>query len=280
VEDPKVALRWNDPDNTASLNAPVEIRLGKDQSFEIRGVTSGNYLLLASGTAGGVPLSGRVPLNIGDTDIEGVNVVIQAPSILTGKIHLDDDDSALPADLSISLEPRRPTTLASRSKVTANGEFAVSLDPGETYDLSVLNEGDDTYLKSVLIANSERLSQGLEAPSNDTAPGIDVFLSSRGAQVVGRVVTDDPKVVASGANVALVPDPPGGRVQAYQAAHADEYGNFFLRGLSPGKYVLLAWLGSPPCEVYNPDDLATCRAQGLSVTVAEGEQKTLQITGN
>jgi hypothetical protein len=93
-------------------------------------------------------------------------------------------------------------------------------------------------------------------------------------------VTVDPKVVASGATVALIPDPAAGRIQAYQTTHADEYGNFLLKGLPPGKYVLVAWLGSPPCDVYNPDDLAACQAQGSSVTVDEAEQESVQLTAN
>jgi hypothetical protein len=98
--------------------------------------------------------------------------------------------------------------------------------------------------------------------------------------VVGRAVTADPKLVASGATIALIPDPPAGRVQAYQSTHADEYGNFLLKGLPPGAYVLVAWLDSPPCEVYNPDDLATCQAQGSSLTIDEEEQKSIQLTAN
>ena len=98
--------------------------------------------------------------------------------------------------------------------------------------------------------------------------------------MVGRAVTADPKVVASGATIALIPDPPAGRVQAYQTTHADEYGNFLLKGVPPGKYVLLAWLDSPPCDVYNPDDLPACQAQGSSLTIDEAEQQSAQLTAN
>jgi hypothetical protein len=78
----------------------------------------------------------------------------------------------------------------------------------------------------------------------------------------------------------LIPDPPAGRVQAYQVAQADEYGNFLLKGLPPGKYVVVAWLDSPPCDVYNPDDLASCQAQGSSLSIDAAEQKSVQLTAN
>jgi hypothetical protein len=280
IVNPSVTLRMNDTDNTASVSAPMSVILGKDQSFEIEGVTAGPYLLMASGTGNGVAFTGRVPINIGDSDVANADVVVGPESLWTGKIHLDDDDSAVPPDLIVSLQPRRSTASTSQAKVSENGDFSVPFVPDETYDLYVLNGPDNSYLKSVRIANSERLGQGLEASPGDPLPSLDVRLSSQGGQVVGRAVTADPKVVASGATVALIPDPAAGRVQAYQTTHADEYGNFLLRGVPPGKYVVVAWLDSPPCDVYNPDDLPTCQAQGSSLTIDEAEQKSVQLSAN
>jgi hypothetical protein len=280
IPSPSVTLLMNDPDNTASVSAPANVMLGKDQSFEIEGVTAGPYLLLALGTEGGIPLTGRLPINIGDSDVGNADVVVGPESLWSGKIHMDDGDNALPTGLIVSLQPRRSTAAPSQAKASDDGEFSVPFVPGEIYDLYVLNGPDNSYLKSVRIANAERLGQGLEAAPGDASPTLDVRLSSKGGQVVGRAVTADPKVVASGATVALIPDPPAGRVQAYQVTQADEYGNFMLKGLPPGKYVLVAWLDSPPCDVYNPEDLAACQAQGSSVSVDEAEQKSVQLTAN
>jgi hypothetical protein len=152
--------------------------------------------------------------------------------------------------------------------------------PGETYDLYVTNGPSDSYVKSVRVANAERLDQGLEASSGEAPVALDVVLGTHGGQVLGRAVTADPKVVASGATIALIPDPPSGRVQAYQTTNADEYGNFSLQGLAPGKYLLLGWLDQPPCDVYNPDDFAVCQAQGASLSIAEGEEQSAQVTAN
>ena len=69
-----------------------------------------------------------------------------------------------------------------------------------------------------------------------------------------------------------------GRVQSYRTSYADEYGNFLVRGLTPGRYVVVAWLDQPPCDVYNPDDLPKCRLNGVPLTVSEGELESVQIT--
>jgi hypothetical protein len=280
IAGPRVTLRMNDADNTASVSAPMTVTLDKDQSFDVEGVTAGPYLLMASGTENGLTLTGRVPINIGDSDVANADVTIGPESLWTGKVHMDDDDSALPTGLTILLQPRRTTASASGAAVSENGEFSVTFVPDETYDLYVLNGPDNSYLKSVRIANADRLSQGLEASPGDAPAPLDVRLRSQGGQVVGRAVTADPKVVASGATITLIPNPSAGRVQAYQTAQADEYGNFLLRGIPPGTYVLVGWLDSAPCEVYNPDDLAACQAQGSSLTIDEAEQKSVQLTAN
>ncbi len=280
VASPSVTLRMNDADNTASVSAPVNVTLDKDQNFDIDGVTAGPYLLIASAEQDGVSLSGRIPINIGDSDVAGADIVVAPESVWRGKIHLDDDDSALPKGLIVSLEPRRPTVPATKAEVGENGEFSLAFVPDETYDLYVLNAPEDLYLKSVRVANSERLAEGLEAAAGDALPTLDVRLSSQGAQIVGRAVTADPKVVASGATVALIPNPPEGRIQTYQTTHADEQGNFWLRGIAPGQYLVVAWLDTPPCDIYNPDDVASCQGLGVSVMLDEGVQENVQLTAN
>jgi len=280
VSSPSVALRWNDSDNTASVAAPVDVAIDRDQNFDISGVTAGPYLMIASGVENGVPLTGRVPLNVGDADVTNANIVVGAESTWSGKVRVDGEDAALPTGLVISLEPRRPITSPTRSQVSESGEFTIPFVPDETYDLYVLNAPNNFYLKSVRVANAERLAQGLETSAGGTSPALDVILGAQAGQVVGRAVTADPKVVASGATIALIPDPPAGRVQAYQTTQADEYGNFLLQGLPPGKYLLVGWLDQAPCEIYNPDDFLMCQAQGVSLTIAEGEQQSAQVTAN
>ncbi len=280
VANPHVALRWNDPDNTATISAPVNLSFDQEQNFDLQGVTAGPYLLMASGTQGGMTLTGRLPLNVGDADVGNVDVVIGAESMWSGKVRVDGDDAKLPAGLSILLEPRRPVTSAQGAQVGEKGEFSVPFVPGETYDLYVTNGPNDSYVKSVRVANAERLDQGLEASSGEAPVALEVVLGAHGGQVLGRAVTADPKVVASGASIALIPDPPIGRVQAYQTTNADEYGNFSFDGLPPGNYLLVGWLDQPPCDIYNPDDFAVCQAQGASLTIAEGEEESAQVTAN
>lgn len=158
-------------------------------------------------------------------------------------------------------------------------EFALPFLPQETYDLMVLNLPEDVYLEAVRVGKNDRLSSGLEAEPGGDPQEMEVVLSTLGGKVLGRAVTAaDSSVVATGASVLLIPDPPAGRVSAYRHTYADQYGNFLIHGVAPGNYIALAWFDQPPCEVNSPDDLAACRAQGVRVSVSEEALESLQLT--
>jgi hypothetical protein len=236
--------------------------------------------LITTGVDDGKPLSARTPVSVGDADITNLDVVIGPEQIYKGKVRIEGDDSTPLSGIEVSLEPRRATAPPARATADKNGDFSLPFVPQEIYDVFVSNAPEDAYLKAVRVGNSEGLANGLEAQPGDDPPVIAVILSLNGGRVVGKVLTADPAVVASGATILLIPDPPAGRVQAYKSTYADEYGNFIAKGLAPGNYVVLAWIDQPPCEIYNPDDLPACLAHGVRVGISEGGVEIVQITAN
>jgi hypothetical protein len=280
VAGPSLALRWNDPDNTGSVSAPINVGYDQDENFEIKGVTPGPYLLITTGADDGKTLTARTPISVGDEDIADLEIVIGPENQWQGTIRMEGDEPTAPTGLLVMLEPRRPTAFPSRSQVGRSGEFSAAVSPNETYDLYVLNAPDDAYLKSIQVGNSDRLASGLEAGPGDAPSKLEVVLSTRGGQVSGQAVTADPSIVATGATIMLLPDPPEGHVQAYKTAYADEYGNFLMRGVAPGDYVVVAWMDQAPCQIYNPDDLTACRAAGVRLTIAEAGGESVQVTAN
>ena len=92
----------------------------------------------------------------------------------------------------------------------------------------------------------------------------------------GRVLGPDDRLW-SRASVALIPDPPAGRVQSYREAAADENGVFLIPGVAPGKYILVAWLDDAPCDYYDPDGLGPCLATGVSVEVQSSGEQNVEL---
>lgn len=278
VEGPSLTLRWNDAENTGSVSAPVDVTFDKKHNFEIKGVTPGPYLIITTGADNGKALSARTPISVGEADVEEQSIVIGPQQIWKGKIVVDGDESIKLPGLGVELQPRRVTASPVRDYVDKNLEFSLPFLPQETYDLEVLNAPEDVYLEAVRVGKNDHLATGLEAEPGAEPQEMEVVLSTRGGKVLGRAVTAaDSSVVATGASVLLIPDPPIGRSQAYRLAYADQYGNFLIHGVAPGNYIAVAWFDEPPCEVYNPDDLAACKGQGVKLAVSDDALESVQV---
>jgi len=277
VAAPSITLRWNDADNTGSVSAPVEVTFDRNQKFQIKGVTTGPYLIVTAGSDDGKTVTSRTPVQVGDADVDELEIVAGPEQKWKGKIRGEGDEATKLPGIVVQLEPHRTTAFTSRTTPNRNLEFEIPYLPQETYDVNVLNIPEDAYLKSVMVGTSERLHMGLEAQPGDAPAAMEIVLSTRGGKVLGRAVTTDSSIVATGAMVMLIPDPPSGNAQAYKSTFADEQGNFLIKGIAPGRYVVVAWFDQSPCEVYNPNDLAACKAYGIGVTVSESALESVQV---
>jgi hypothetical protein len=154
--------------------------------------------------------------------------------------------------------------------------YQFSLMGNDLYDLFVTNLPNDYYVSAVRVNGVDAMPFGIDGTAASAERPFEVAIDSRGGRVSGRVLGSD-DTLWSRASVALIPDPPRGRVQSYQEGSADENGLFLMRGVAPGRYILVAWLDDPPCDYYDPDGLAGCRATGMSVEVEEAGQQSVEL---
>lgn len=277
VNNAAIVLQRMDGHNTATLPAPVRINFDREGRFEIRDVTPGPYLITAEGADSGKRLIGSAALTVADADVENLELVISPERILSARMRIDGDGRLdYRISLSVALEPRSERGASVNADVRNMG-FQCPVMSGETYDLYVRNPPDDFYVSAVRVNGSDAMQLGLEG-SLAAGPDkpLEVVLDSRGGRVAGRAFGPD-GAVWSGASVALIPDPPQGRLQAYRENSADEYGQFQIRGVPPGKYILVAWLDERPCDYYDPDGLDACRAVGMPITVSQSAQENVML---
>src|SRR5271165_3986031 len=147
IRAPGLSLRWNDPDNTGSVTVPTDVTFDEDQNFEIKGVPSGQYWLIAAASDDGRALTARMPLNVGDNDIGGINIVVGPEAAWAGKIQVEGDNPPALNGFVLSFEPRRATASPVRAEVSEKGDFTAALWPNETYDVYLANAPEDVYLK-------------------------------------------------------------------------------------------------------------------------------------
>jgi Carboxypeptidase regulatory-like domain len=269
-----IAMQRVDAHNTASIALPVPATFDRDKRFEIRDVTPGAYVIWAEGGDGGKTLVGHVPLTVGESDIDTLDVTMLGERAGSAVLVVDGGVK-LEAPVRLRFEPRNE-----RGRVVeAPGEgeaFQFSLMGDERYDLFVTNLPNDYYLSAVRVNGADSMAMGIDGNAASASRPFEVVLDARGGTVSGRVLGSDDSLW-SRASVALIPDPPGGRVQSYREGGADENGLFLLRGVAPGRYVFIAWLDDPPCDYYDPDGLARCRAAGMSVEVQAGGAQNVEL---
>jgi hypothetical protein len=269
-----IALQRVDAHNTASIAVAVQATFDRDKEFEIRDVTPGTYVIWANGADGDKMLMGRAPLTVGASDVDNVDLTIEGEH--PGIAILVVDGGAKPAEaVKLRFEPRDERGKVVEAPAGSDG-FRFSLMGSDVYDLFVTNLPNDFYLSAVRVNGADVMAFGISGVAASASRPFEVVVDSRGGRVSGRALGSDDSLW-SRANVALIPDPPGGRVQSYREGAADENGLFLLRGVAPGKYILVAWLDDPPCDYWDPDGLAGCRAAGRNIDVQEAEEQNVEL---
>src|SRR5262249_8233692 len=108
---------------------------------------------------------------------------------------------------------------------------------------------------------------------------IEIQLTNRVTSVSGSV-SDDRNAVALDATVIVFADDDGKwgpHSRFIESARPDQHGQFKIRGLPPGKYVAVAVEYLEPGDERDPDLLAGWRRHGTSLTLSEGEARTLDL---
>jgi hypothetical protein len=278
-----ITLSHADASTDSGIAAPARAAFGHDGAFEIQDVVPGVYVVRFTASENGTSLVGHKVLIVSKDGEEEVELLASSPQPWQGAIKLEGTGTwpARAPRPRITLEPRSDggdvvqTSMQSGSAIVFN--CTVTID--EVYDVIVDNLPEDYYVSAVRVGGADVRRAGLAGSQASSNP-FEVVLDSRGGIVSGRVFGAGGGLsgeVWSGANLALIPDPPGGRLQDYRGSSADEYGQFRIRGVAPGKYTLVAWLDDPPCDVYDPDGLEPCRYTGMQVTVDAAAEQRVEL---
>jgi hypothetical protein len=276
VSSASIELQRVDAHNTASIAIKVPVTFDHDHRFEIRDVTPESYVIWAESADGGKALVGNTPLTVGEAGIDNVELTVQgerpasAVLVVDGDVKLDDQ-------VKLRFEPRNERgKIIESSRVAGVEGFHFSLMGDALYDLFVSGLPNDFYLSAVKVNGVDAMPVGIEGTAATADRPFEVVLDSHGGRLSGRVLGSDDSLW-SRAGMALIPDPPKGRVQSYREGASDENGLFQFRGVAPGRYILIAWLDEPPCEYYDPDGLASCREVGMSVEVQESGEQNVEL---
>jgi hypothetical protein len=239
-----------------------------DGSFHLKNVPPGSYILRAYSAQEVGRLSARAPLDVGNTDVTGIQLHLEPGVTITGAVKILSTGATKIEKPQYSLlftsTDGNPGAQAVWDENKTSFTVADAV-PGK-YLLN-FSAPAPLYLKSVSIggrpvANSEvTISAGAES--------IELTLSDDAGSVEGDVSTDDGPVAAW---ILLQRDgsPP-------RNARSDANGHFRIDTVRPGDYVVSAWSDLANVEYANPEWMRSW-AKTTAISVQPGRAAQIHLT--
>jgi protocatechuate 3,4-dioxygenase beta subunit len=249
----------------------------QDGSFELADVLPGSYVLIAMWFDEGKNYVARLPIDVGNADVDGVSIAITPGTDISGRIIWEGTPSLEQDDLSVMAESPDIFNFEGGARVTSASTFVLKGVGDGTYMARVGGQGKDCYIKDVQYAGSSALEDGF-AVKGGAAGTLEITISSRGAHVQGTV-TDSEGLPAVGVRVVLVPEPSRrSQSRLYKEQTTDQYGHFEVRGIAPGDYKLFSWEEVESGAWEDPEFLKPFEGKGEKISLQEGDQKSLSLT--
>jgi len=249
----------------------------KDGSFEIPEVFPGSYELTAFVWDEGKTYAERVPVEVGNADVDGLTVNIGPGTNISGRIIWDGPPAMQKDNLTVTVTAGDLHINFLDGARVEQGLFTLQNVGSGTYHAELDGQSRDCYVKDVRYSGSEALDEGFTV-ARGTPGELEITVSSHGARVQGSV-TDADGLPAAGVWVVLVPQT-GRREQRhlYKYQTTDQYGHFDLRGIRPAEYKLFSWQEVETNAWESPDFLKPFEEKGEKIELQEGEQKTIKLT--
>jgi hypothetical protein len=294
-----VVLAPQDSNARGPLPGPVlNARTTQDGSFRIANVPPGPYLAIARSQ--GRQNETRIalqPIAVNGQNIGGLALVLQPEITVSGNIVVESSGTPAPTDYSafrIDAPEVNPLPIGggrggTGGRAAANGSFSIpNLVPGRHYVRITgqgLMQGMTTpaqwSLKAVLVGGADVTDAGVDLKPGENVDNVTILLTERSTTVSGTVRDARSQPAPALSVIAFSTDPQFWNAQSryIQAGRTDQNGAYTLRGLPPGDYFVLVTDNVEQGEWYDPAFLDQARQGATRISLNEGEQKTIDLTG-
>lgn len=246
-----------------------------DGKFEFHGIPPGSEILFATGNVGDKQYMARLPIEVGSTDIEGLELRPLPPAELRGRVRIEGRPDFNVAQLQLVLD----TAMGERtfaSPVGADGTFLLTGMVPDIYHFSVINS-QDLYLKAIRWGDGDITDHGLDLTGMPASASLEVILSANAGQIDGSVENEKSEP-ASSVMVTLLPVGPRRMKPFFKVAVTNARGQFLIRGVAPGRYKVFAWDEvNPDAVLYDPEFMQPFDSMGKNIEISEQGKETVQL---
>ncbi len=216
--------------------------------FTISGLLPGRHRLFARSGEGDEKQIASTTVDVADHDLSGLTLILGTGAEVSGRIVADNLNSNLDwRRILLSMRSVRNVNLlfssARGGQVEEDFTFRISDLPEGLYRFSVRLPPGNHYVESVRVEGQEIIDRSIETKNNDRLEGVEIHVSSEGAQVSGVVEQEDTQERADGATVLVFAADAQfrGRYSRFtRTTQTDQSGRFSLNGLVPAEYFLCA----------------------------------------
>ena len=268
-------------DNTAQT--------GPDGRFSVNNVRAGEYALAVWLAAQNdqPAQEARQMIQVSGVDIDGLVIVTGSAGTIRGQV-VSDDGTPVPG-LDRLMVVARPLTWAARSstlarsgygRVNADGTFELKAAVGPTV-LSIRTLTGDWTLKTVEIdalKGRNLADDPIEVRHGETLNGVHVVLTNRPTHVRGALLNE--KQQPGEGTVVIFPEDTSrwrDESRTIRSARPNQHGDFSIKGLPAGKYLIAAVDDVQDGQWFDPEFLAELRPRAERLTLADSESKQVDL---
>ncbi len=262
-----------------------------DGTFVLTKVAPGDYVLRVSTGVLGQQEMASLPVTVSGQDVTGLTAVLAPGGTARGRVIFEGNPES-PPRVVIAAFPATPSDAGASMKIVhqqSDGTFEIrelwdrqlfrsSLgDVGARPDSSQDTSG--WFLKSVAVDGKDITDDGYEFKPGQNLTGIEILLSDRATTLAGTVQDDRERPIGDYTVVAFATDSAkwGYRTRFVRSARPDQNGKFLIKGLPPGAYQVVAVEYLEPGEETDPARLENWRTTGSSVTLDDGEARSIAL---
>jgi hypothetical protein len=257
----------------------------------------------ASPAAGSAWAFGRTTVDVRNSNMNNVAIVVSKGVDLKGRLLIDGKPSA--ANIRISVQPESfgfsdydhvmSGTLRAiggfEAPIAADGSFTIprlpegryrfwvglrGMTPGRGAQAPLPTLPETSYIADIRQGNVSVYDNGLVVGREPLNP-VEVLINTSSGNLEGTVLNAELKPAAA---ITVVLIPPENRRQnpaLYPWARSDAQGRFTMMNLAPGRYTVFAWENTRSGAYRNAEFLAKYFGRGTAVNIEAGARATASV---